>query len=819
MAAPSGTVWGATVGGYGRIGIYVGLTNTDTQTTANVEVWFWSKYSVHDINNTFCFDNLASAGSATTDRGSVSVKTTIDVGTPFPTDNQVKIASYSYTYARGTSAATRYLYASLGMIDVVGGGSTMYASKTFSVPKLATYTIAYNANGGSGAPASQTKSHGVNLTLSSTIPTRTGYSFVAWALTKEAADEGTWYYKAGSTCGRNENLTLYAVWKANTYTVRYDANGGTGAPSDQTKTYGVTLILSDIIPTRTNYNFKGWGTSASSTAVRYAPGSAYTDNAGITLYAVWELAYVKPRIEKVTVSRCLNDGSPSDDGTYASLKFDWECDKQISSITAQWVNSSGATESASIDASGTSGSVNAVVGGSFDTERLYTIEIFVRDTVGYAYTREILPGKEFPFDVLAGGKGVAFGKPAEASEVLDSAWRIKERGTLLSDKYSQKVDLHKKHNGAIQNDYCTTVIGLCSTSPASTNVNSYSIGRITLHRVNGLQNPVMVDVAMEGDYNAAYGTHASLRQLGWHKEYVPVPVTFTYNGVVYGGLKVRYADAALKYVEFHGASNFDIFAVDYYNSNTGAVLDSEIYDSITEVEHTGFDWSRLLYVSEYLKVPNVRATGNYGMHMGVANNPELAWLYQAGGSTTGSKWFSPKTDGALLLGASSYRWGQIYSTTSSISASDRNQKKDFTEFDERYEELFAKLKPQLFKFKDGTSDRKHSGFISQDVEQAMLEVGLTDKDFAGFCKDIKQIETGENKETGEVFFENVYDEHGDPVYNYSLRYEEFIALNTYIIQKQQSEIEALKNELQELKYLCSKILPQVEDTENGGNNL
>jgi hypothetical protein len=89
------------------------------------------------------------------------------------------------------------------------------------------------------------------------------------------------------------------------------------------------------------------------------------------------------------------------------------------------------------------------------------------------------------------------------------------------------------------------------------------------------------------------------------------------------------------------------------------------------------------------------------------------------------------------------------------------------------------------------------------VEESMREVGLTDKDFAGFCKDVKQIKNGEDDETGEVFLEDVHDENGNPVYNYSLRYEEFIALNTHMIQKQRSEIEVLKKEIEELKQMLS----------------
>ena len=68
MAAPSNTKWGSIVGGYGRIGISITLTNTsNTQTLRHVEIWFWSKYSVSDSSNTFYYDDDSS--SATTSKG------------------------------------------------------------------------------------------------------------------------------------------------------------------------------------------------------------------------------------------------------------------------------------------------------------------------------------------------------------------------------------------------------------------------------------------------------------------------------------------------------------------------------------------------------------------------------------------------------------------------------------------------------------------------------------------------------------------------------------------------------------------------------
>ena len=411
MAAPSGTVWGSTVGSYGRIGIYVTTSNTNAETTVTVQVWFWSKYSVSDNKgNSLYLDCLAASGSATTNYGGTNIQTTVATGSGWSTSNQVLLTgtSYTYKYARGKSEATRYIYAKLTNVDRVGG--TMYANTTVSIPALPFYTVTYNANGGSNAPSNQTKWYGESLTLSGTKPTRTGYSFQGWATSASAT---TAAYAAGASYTANAATTLYAVWKANTYTVSYNANGGTGAPGNQTKTYGVDLTLSSAKPTRTNYSFKGWATSASATTAAYAAGSKYTTNTAVTLYAVWELSYVKPRISDFSVDRCLQDGTASDDGTYARVRFKWACDQTISSITVHWEDSAGTEGSKTVSASSTSGSVNEVVGGSLDTEKAYAFDITVRDAVDASYARTTLTSRNFTIDCLAGGNGIAFGKAAE----------------------------------------------------------------------------------------------------------------------------------------------------------------------------------------------------------------------------------------------------------------------------------------------------------------------------------------------------------------------------------------------------------------------
>ena len=160
----------------------------------------------------------------------------------------------------------------------------------------------FNANGGSGAPTAQYNSTWVNqasgyslgVWTTTTIPTKTGYDFVGWnqnssATTGIGSNDYFYFYFPPSTSAQSQGTTVYAIWRKKTYTVSYNANGGTGAPAAQTKVHGEALTLSSTVPTRSQYVFDGWSTTQGG-AVAYQPGDSYTTDAAVTLYAVWHLA-------------------------------------------------------------------------------------------------------------------------------------------------------------------------------------------------------------------------------------------------------------------------------------------------------------------------------------------------------------------------------------------------------------------------------------------------------------------------------------------------------------------------------------------------
>lgn len=120
-----------------------------------------------------------------------------------------------------------------GLVTAVSTGTVIITAKNPSGTIQATstitikgqYTISYNANGGNGAPASQTKAQGINLRLSSVKPTRSNYTFQGWA----TSPSGSAVYQPQGTYTSDADITLYAVWKRNS-----SSSGGGGSSCRKT---------------------------------------------------------------------------------------------------------------------------------------------------------------------------------------------------------------------------------------------------------------------------------------------------------------------------------------------------------------------------------------------------------------------------------------------------------------------------------------------------------------------------------------------------------------------------------------------------------
>ena len=190
---------------------------------------------------------------------------------------------------------------------------------------------------------------------------------------------------------------------------------------------------------------------------------------------------------------------------------------------------------------------------------------------------------------------------------------------------------------------------------------------------------------------------------------------------------------------------------------------------------------------------------NNNCHVG--NNTTPTFLHGAGYQLDISGAFiCPNVSNQMSCGTKNKLWTTVFSKTGAINTSDRTKKHNIIDLTEAYEQLFLKLKPKSFIFNDG--DRVHIGAISQDVEDAMQELGIEPRQFAGFCKDIRYEYTEYNEEDGTPVESSKVpckDEDGNIIYDYALRYQEFIFLTVHMVQKLWNRVEILEKENAEMR--------------------
>lgn len=193
----------------------------------------------------------------------------------------------------------------------------------YAVWKPITYMVVYNGNGADGSMADQQMTYDMEAALSPIGYTKTGYHFLGWSKTSTAQTGELDNLEHVMNLAENEGskVTLYAVWGANTYTVAFHANGGTGSQmAEQSFTYDeAAKALSRNRYTRTGYTFKGWALTDTATEAQYADQAkvqnlVVTQDGVLNLYAVWTA-------QSYTVSFDANGGSTataSKEVTYGS---------------------------------------------------------------------------------------------------------------------------------------------------------------------------------------------------------------------------------------------------------------------------------------------------------------------------------------------------------------------------------------------------------------------------------------------------------------------------------------------------------------------
>ena len=180
-------------------------------------------------------------------------------------------------------------------------GNTIYlvAKNPNPTPTMYTYHLIHEFNYVGGTRwdiTATTAAESYQLDVNKGKPTRNGYSFAGWADKANAAAAKYFGGEQITLTKDSPSKTIYAVWMP-VFELRYDANGGTGAPASQTYTSlsptsnQVPFTVPNQTPTKEGYTFKGWADSATATTAQYQPGGPIAvkhENSPKTVYAVWE---------------------------------------------------------------------------------------------------------------------------------------------------------------------------------------------------------------------------------------------------------------------------------------------------------------------------------------------------------------------------------------------------------------------------------------------------------------------------------------------------------------------------------------------------
>ena len=214
------------------------------------------------------------------------------------------------------------------------------------------YTVYYNANGGRGSIPPQAVEYDQTFRLSPNTFTRTGYTFLNWNTYPDAAGgrtftDGQEVVNLTGASSNRDRVTLHAQWSANTYTIRYDANGGQGRVDDTPAVYDQPAVLAENQFTKQDAVFSGWSlTVGESNPKDYAPGDSVrnltAENQGVvTLYAVWRS---HAEIQQQYQDQLTDFFRAFQTGNY--YPEDWASLQSIRRVVSETVAQSGGDESA-----------------------------------------------------------------------------------------------------------------------------------------------------------------------------------------------------------------------------------------------------------------------------------------------------------------------------------------------------------------------------------------------------------------------------------------------------------------------------------------
>lgn len=647
-----------------------------------------------------------------------------------------------------------------------------------------------------------------------------------------------------------------------------------------------------------------------------------------TTKAVTILAYSNPYISSIKVVRSNSSGNASDTGTYAKVTvvggYSSVSGKNKGSYKIYYKKSTALSYSV-YSLSTTTNTVNEYALIS-DIDTNYSYQFYAAATDSFTTIKsavQTLSTALVTTDYLDGGKGIAFGKVAETSDLIDVNFDSRFRKTVTLDKghvvhipggvtsgtsgyvkfatitvtatYCDApiyFKLAQRHKNATTDLYLRFVGGDTTDPKVSSFMCTDGIANIYIQKSATstwdlyMQKSESYDSIWVLDYAYAQTNFT----ISWAKELVSsVPSGYIQArrmGVIlpnegslsvpYGRLVGTYSDGSYGQIASISSSNNIVLGHGSYSNSKGSTNLYGNYIQITAKETIimqstlvtknaesimalnssgtkkaliGISEGNNLYIGSatsgnatgntniYASAGQVNINGTTKTQFGTTSgfSPNIYLGYASGWATAsaiGSYWADStgheiltKSSDGLTTGVG---WAGSTSYTSVVNirsmscnfrgtakwSSDKNLKKDIVSFDDKMEEFYDNLNPVSYKYILGNSGRPHCGFVAQSVEEALNKAGLSTDDFAGITIDtISQRETEQDEDGNDV---DIYGSEINYLLDngidkkYCLAYNEFVALNTWQIQKLKIENKEFKTLLQEQQ----KIINDLSDKYN-----
>ena len=445
--------------------------------------------------------------------GSISIGgTSYSFSHGYSANTTTTLATKSKTISLTTSKQTIKIAASFATGTSSG---TVKKSDTITIAARPTYTVTFNANGG-------TKTSKVTVLNEATTKfpsagTRTGYKMLGWASSASALQPA--YSVGANTPQITSSRTYYAVWQRITYTATFNVNGGTGTISSGSSYYNATYTFPSSTPEKTNYVFVGWSTNKSATQASYVSGKSITWKwtANQIFYAVYIEDDIDPVIEDLSAVRVSYDSSSAsyiqdDQSEQVYLSFEW-----VAGATSTGGYSSNTSISATIDGTSVysststsdSGTVALLLNDEYALDEEFTLIVTITDddNGGSATLSTIIPKGGYPVAISPEGKAIAlFGtaddeKPGfslynEKSRIdengnFDTGGRVKASGALsgaslsVSGNGSVGGKLTVTGSGSVGGKFsCGYMTGFASTTSNSRDNFSIAANSATSTTVN-----------------------------------------------------------------------------------------------------------------------------------------------------------------------------------------------------------------------------------------------------------------------------------------------------------------------------------------------